>query len=201
MVFGGASCLCRVSRKLFGSNNYSRCRLGKFTNLAAPKKFSNCIPNVPKRCCYTLKSITRACLQRLVNKLHEFVTSFSLEAHSPITKIMIFGRNKRNTSWRRVCLYSYQCYFHLDKGQIEITHEFEYLRIDIYSHRYFEPSSKRQKNGMFESLDGHCKERNNSRSHMLGTQIPSIQGFIASDFHIWYCYMGRRLRKLLLEGF
>ena len=53
MVFGGASCLCRVSWKLFGSNNCSRCRLGKFTNLATPKKFSSCIPNVPKRCCYT----------------------------------------------------------------------------------------------------------------------------------------------------
>ena len=30
---------------------------------------------------------------------------------------------------------------------------------------------------MYESLDGHFKERNNNRSHMLGTQIPSIQGF------------------------
>ena len=115
-----------------------------------------------------------------------------LEANSPITIIMIFGRNKRKLNQKA---------FYLDKGQIEITHEFEYLGIDIYSHRYFEPSSKRQKNGMFESLDGHCKERNNSRSHMLGTQIPSIQGFIASDFHIWYCNMRRRLRKLLLEGF
>ena len=35
----------------------------------------------------------------------------------------------------------------------------------------------------YESLDGHIMERS-SQSHMLGTQIPSIQGFGASNFHI-----------------
>ena len=39
---------------------------------------------------------------------------------------------------------------------------------------------------MYGSLDGHLKERNGSQSHMLGTQIPSIQGFGASNFHIWH---------------
>jgi hypothetical protein len=38
---------------------------------------------------------------------------------------------------------------------------------------------------MFESLDGHLKERSNNWSHMLGTQIPSIQGFGDSNFHIY----------------
>jgi hypothetical protein len=36
---------------------------------------------------------------------------------------------------------------------------------------------------MYESLDGHFKERNNSESHMLGTQIPSIfKALVLSTF-------------------
>ena len=34
---------------------------------------------------------------------------------------------------------------------------------------------------MYEHLDGHFKERSRSWSHMFGTQIPSIQGFGASN--------------------
>ena len=34
---------------------------------------------------------------------------------------------------------------YLDKDPIEITREYKYLRIDFYSHRYFVPSSKRQR--------------------------------------------------------
>ena len=48
---------------------------------------------------------------------------------------MIFGRNKRKLD---------QEAFYLDKNQIKIIHEYKYLRIDFYSHSYFEPSSKRQ---------------------------------------------------------
>jgi hypothetical protein len=40
----------------------------------------------------------------------------------------------------------------------------------------------KKKNRKYECLDGHFKERTNQRSHMLGTQIPSIQGFCASYF-------------------
>jgi hypothetical protein len=36
---------------------------------------------------------------------------------------------------------------------------------------------------------------------MLGTQIPSIQGIGASNFHIWQWNLGRWLKKLSLEGF
>ena len=57
------------------------------------------------------------------------------------------------------------------------------------------------KNGMYESLDGLIKERNNSWSHMLQTQIPFIQGFGASKFHIWYWDFGSKLEKLSLEDF
>ena len=35
-----------------------------------------------------------------------------------------------------------------------------------------------------ESLDGHLREKTSSWSHMLGTHIPSIQGFSASCIHI-----------------
>jgi hypothetical protein len=31
--------------------------------------------------------------------------------------------------------------FHLDKDQIEITHEYKYLGIEFHSHGYFKPSS------------------------------------------------------------
>ena len=30
---------------------------------------------------------------------------------------------------------------------------------------------------------------------MLGTQIPTIQGFGASNFHIWHCNLGGNLKK------
>jgi hypothetical protein len=68
----------------------------------------------------------------------------------------------------------------------EITLEYKYLGIDFYSHGYFEPSSMRRCSTKYEHLGGHLKERGNSWSHMLGIQIPSIQGFGASNFHIWH---------------
>ena len=54
---------------------------------------------------------------------------------------------------------------------------------------------------MYESLHGNFKERNGSQSHMLGTQISSIQGFGSSYFHIWHQNLGRQLEKLSLESF
>ena len=43
-------------------------------------------------------------------------------------------------------------------------------------------------NHKYQSLDGHVKERNNSWSYTLGTQIPFIEGFGGSNlnFHIWH---------------
>jgi hypothetical protein len=70
-----------------------------------------------------------------MNTLHEFLTS-SLEVNLSKTNIMIFDRNKRKSN---------QEAFYLDKDQIEITHEYKYLRIEFYSHGYFEPSSKRRR--------------------------------------------------------
>ena len=52
-----------------------------------------------------------------------------------------------------------------------------------------------------ESLDGHFNERSSSRSQLLGAQIPSIQGFGASYFHVWHWKLGRWLEILSLEGF
>ena len=57
------------------------------------------------------------------------------------------------------------------------------------------------KNHKYESLDGHLGERSSSWSHMLGTQIPFVQGFGASYFHVWHRNLGRRLKKLLIKGF
>ena len=40
-------------------------------------------------------SKSRACLQRYMNKLYEFLISYSLDVNLSKTEIMIFGRNKR----------------------------------------------------------------------------------------------------------
>jgi hypothetical protein len=48
-------------------------------------------------------------------------------------------------------------------------------------------------------LDDHLKERR--KNHMLGTQILSIQGFGASNFHIWWWDLGKWLEKTLIERF
>ena len=79
--------------------------------------------------------ISRASLQRLLNKLYKFCTSFSLEVNLSKTKIMIFGCNKIKLN---------QEAFYLDQDPIDITHEYKYIRIHFYSHGYFEPSNKRQ---------------------------------------------------------
>lgn len=64
-----------------------------------------------------------ACLQRLLYKLHEFCTSSILEVNLSRTKIMIFGRNKRNLNQETL---------YLDKDRIEITRKYEYFGIDLY---------------------------------------------------------------------
>ena len=43
----------------------------------------------------------------------------------------------------------------------------------------------------YESPNGHLEERINSWSYVLGTQITSMQGFGASNFHIWHLTLGR----------
>jgi len=60
----------------------------------------------------------------------------SLEINLSKTKIMIYGHNKRKSN---------QEAFYLDKGQIEITHEYKYLGIDFYLQSHFEASSKGDK--------------------------------------------------------
>ena len=114
----------------------------------------------------------------------------ALKIYLSKTKIMVFGRNKRKLN---------QEAFYLDKDQIEIIHEYKYLGIDFYSHEDLSQLVK-TKNRRYESLDGHFKERSNSRNHMLGTQIASIQGFGASYFYIWHWNLGKWLEKSL-EGF
>jgi hypothetical protein len=41
-----------------------------------------------------LFSTSRACFQRILNKLYAFCTSSSLDVNLPNTKIMVFGHNK-----------------------------------------------------------------------------------------------------------
>ena len=67
-------------------------------------------------------SKSRACLERLLNKLHEICTFFNLEVD-----------------------LLHQETFYLDKDQIEITHKYRYFGIDFYSHGYFELASRRQR--------------------------------------------------------
>ena len=91
-----------------------------------------------------------ACLQRILNKIHEFHTSPSLEVNIFRTQIMIFGRNKMKL---------HQEAFYLDKDQIGIAHIYTYLDIHFYSHGYFEPSSKwRRMIGMEALMDILSKE-------------------------------------------
>ena len=94
-------------------------------------------------------SKSRARLQRLLNKRHDFCTSSNLEVNLSKTKIMILGRNKRKLN---------QEAFYLDKDQIKITHEYKYLGIDLYSHSYFEPSSKRWRLACLKALMGTLKK-------------------------------------------
>ena len=54
---------------------------------------------------------------------------------------------------------------------------------------------------LMTNLDGHFKERSSSWSHMLGTQIPSSQGFGASYFHACHQNFRRQLKKLSMKGF
>ena len=80
-----------------------------------------------------LLSILGANLQRPLNKLYEYCTSSSLEVNLAKTKVMIFAHNKKKLNQKA---------FYLEKEQIEIADKYKYLRIDIYSHDYFEPSVK-----------------------------------------------------------
>ena len=102
---------------------------------------------------------------------------------------MIFGPNKRKLNREA---------FYVDKDQIEITNEYKHIGIDFYSQGYFEPSKRQKNHKIKESLDGHFKERSSNWSHMLGTQIPCIQGFGASYFHIWHQNLGGVTRKTLI---
>ena len=85
--------------------------------------------------------------------------------------------------------------------KIEIFHEYKNLGICLYSHDHFDSSSKRQQIACMKALIATFSEGSNNRSHILGTQITSIQGFRASNFHIWHWDLGRWLRKLSLQGF
>ena len=60
---------------------------------------------------------------------------------------------------------------------------------------------KKAKNHKYKNLDRHCKERNNSHRHLLGTQIPCIQGFGAFQLTYGIEIWGELLGKPLLEGF
>ena len=115
-----------------------------------------------------LPSISSTSLKMLLNKLYEFCTSSSFEINLAKTKIMIFGCNKRKLN---------QEAFYLDKDQIEIIHEDKYIRIDFYSHGYFEPFIERQGIAGMRAFGGNFKDKNSSQCHVLGTQTSHVQGF------------------------
>ena len=46
---------------------------------------------------------------------------------------------------------------YLDKGKIEITHEYKYFGIHFYSNGYFEPISKNQRIAITKASVGHLK--------------------------------------------
>ena len=75
---------------------------------------------------------------------------------------MIFGCNKRKSN---------QEVFYLDKDQIEITHEYKYLRIDFRLHGYFEPSSKMQHNTSMRALMGTLRKEAKSTSHVGNSNL------------------------------
>ena len=79
-------------------------------------------------------------------------------------------------------------------------HEYKYLGIDFYSHGYFELFSARQRTASLKVLMSALR-----KEVVVGvaceTQIPSIQGFHASNFYIWHQNLTTRLEKLSLEGF
>ena len=90
------------------------------------------------------------CLKRLLTNYMRFCTSSRLEVKPTMTKIMIFGCNNRKFN---------QEAFYLDKDQIEITHEYDYLGIDFDLHNYFEPSDKRQGIACVKALRGTLKKK------------------------------------------
>ena len=63
-------------------------------------------------------------LTKTFEQLYKFCTFSSLDVNLSKTKIMIFGRNKKKLN---------QEVFHLGKDQIEITHEYNYLGVDLDS--------------------------------------------------------------------
>ena len=71
---------------------------------------------------------------------------------------MVIGRNKRKLN---------QKVFYLDKDHIEITHEYKYLGIDLYSHGYFEPSSKRRGIADMRALMKHMTAQPHKKQDML----------------------------------
>ena len=56
-------------------------------------------------------------------------------------------------------------------------------------------------NCRYESLDDHLNERSSSWSHWLEAQIPSIQGFGASNLHIWHMRYGEVTWKTHIGSF
>ena len=60
-----------------------------------------------------------------MNKLYEFCTPSTLDINLSKIKIMIFSCDKRKVN---------QEASYLGKDQLEITHEYEYLGIGLYSH-------------------------------------------------------------------
>jgi hypothetical protein len=91
-----------------------------------------------------------ACLERLLNKLHEICIFLSLEVD-----------------------LLHQETFYLDEDQIEITHEYRYFGIDFYSHGYFEPASKRQRMAKYDSLDGHFKGKKKTKVGVVCWELTS----------------------------
>ena len=106
---------------------------------------------------------------------------------------MICGYNERKLN---------QEAFYLDKDKIEINNEYKYLGIDICSHGYFEPLSKRQRMASMKALIDTLRKEAVVGVTCWELKSHLFKGLVLPTFtYGTYIKLGRRLGKLSLEGF
>ena len=73
---------------------------------------------------------------------------------------------------------------HIEMDQIEITHEYKCLGIDFYSHDYFEPFNKRQRNTIIKALMGTLRKEVEVEVEVTCWELKShlFKGFLLSTF-------------------
>ena len=93
-------------------------------------------------------------------------------------------------------------HFTLDKGQIEITHEYKHHRIYFYLHGFFESLSERQINALRIALMGTWRKGVVGVSYWeLKSHV--FKGLVLPTFQLSHMalYFGKAIEKLSLEVF